>query len=86
MSADEQELKWKIDNVRESISRDWKNLAMKNLTADERKAIREHFNICVSTLKGLVERGRASSKKLNWIVSAGVYPQSPYYRTVQSLL
>ena len=63
MSTNEQELRWKIDNVRESISLDWKNLATKNLTADRRKAIREHLNICNSTLKDLVERNRAASQK-----------------------
>ena len=62
MSTDEQELRWKIDNVRESISLDWKNLATKNLTADRRKAIREHINICNSTLKDLVERSRSASQ------------------------
>ena len=63
MSTNEQELRWKIDNVRESIGLDWKNLATKNLTADQRKAIREHLNICNSTLKDLVERNRAASEK-----------------------
>jgi len=63
MSADEQVLRWKIDNVRESISLDWKNLATNNMTADQRKAIREHLNICNSTLKDLVERNRAASQK-----------------------
>jgi hypothetical protein len=66
MSTDEQELTWKINNVREAISLDWKNLATKNLTADRRKAIREHLNICNSTLndlKDLVERNRAASQK-----------------------
>jgi hypothetical protein len=53
MSTDEQELTWKIDNVRESISLDWKNIATKNLTADQRKAIREHLNICNRHFKGL---------------------------------
>ena len=61
MSTDEQA--WKIDNVRESISPDWKNLATKNLTTDQRKAIREHLNICNSALKDLVERNRAASQK-----------------------
>ena len=63
MSIDEQELAWKIDNVREAISLDWKNLASKGLTADQRKAIREHLQICNSTLKDLVERNRAASQK-----------------------
>ena len=65
MSTDEQELTWKINRVREEISLDWKNLATKNLTADERKAIIEHLNICASTLKDLGERSRAASKKAN---------------------
>jgi hypothetical protein len=63
MSTDEQELRWRIDNVREAISLDWKNLATKNLTADQRKAIREHLSICNSTLKDLVERNRSASQK-----------------------
>ena len=66
MSTDEQELTWKINNFREAISLDWKTLATKNLTADRRKAIREHLNICNSTLndlKDLVERNRAASQK-----------------------
>jgi hypothetical protein len=63
MSADKQELTWKINNVRESISLDWKHLATKNLTADRRNAIREHLSICNSTLRDLVERNRAASQK-----------------------
>jgi hypothetical protein len=63
MSTDEQELTWKIDNVREAISLDWKNLATKNLTADQRSAIRDHLNICNSTLRDLVERNRTASQK-----------------------
>ena len=61
MSTVEQELTWKIGKVREAIGLDWKNLASKNLTADQRSAIREHLNICNITLKDLVER--------NWAVS-----------------
>lgn len=67
MSTDEQELKWKIDNIRESISLDLANLASKKFTFDQRKAIREHLNICNSTLKALkdlAERNRAASQKL----------------------
>jgi hypothetical protein len=63
MSTDEQELTWKIDKVREAIGLDWKNLAWKNLTADQRRAIREHLNICNITLKDLVERSRAASQE-----------------------
>jgi hypothetical protein len=63
VSTDEQDLTWKIDNIRESISLDWKNLATRNLTADQRKAIREHLNICNSALKDLVDRNRSASQK-----------------------
>ena len=63
MSSDKQELEWKMNRVREEISLDWKNLATKNLIADQRKAIREHLNICNSILKDLVERSRAASQK-----------------------
>jgi hypothetical protein len=66
MSTDEQELTWKINNFQEAISLDWKTLATKNLIADRRKAIREHLNICNSTLndlKDLVERNRSASQK-----------------------
>jgi hypothetical protein len=63
MNTDEQELAWKIDRVREEISLDWKNLASNELPADRRKAVREHLQICNSTLKDLVERNRAASQK-----------------------
>ena len=66
MSADEQELQWKINNVREEIGLDWAILASKDLPADRRKVIREHLEICNSslkTLKDLVERNRAGSQK-----------------------
>jgi hypothetical protein len=66
MNTDEQELMWKIDNVRESISLDWANLATKNLSANRRKVIREHLDICYSALKelkDLVERNRSASQK-----------------------
>lgn len=63
MNTDEQELAWKINRVREEISLDWKNLASNELPADRRKAVREHLQICNSTLKDLVERNRAASQK-----------------------
>ena len=66
MSTDEQVLTWKIDNVREEISLDWAILASKELPADRRKVIREHLEICNSslkTLKDLAERNRSASQK-----------------------
>jgi hypothetical protein len=65
MNTDEQELRWKIDNVRESISLDWTILASKDLPADRRKVIREHLEICNSSLKilkDLAERNRSPSQ------------------------
>jgi hypothetical protein len=64
MSTLEQELRWKIDNVRESISLDWTVLASKDLPADKRKVIREHLAICnhsLKILKELAERNRSAS-------------------------
>jgi hypothetical protein len=60
--VDEENLKWEINSVRESIEFDWANLASKSLTADKRKAFREHLEICVSTLRKLVERNRSASQ------------------------
>ena len=65
MNTDEQELRWKIDNVREFISLDWTILASKDLPAERRKVIREHLEICNSSLKilkDLAERNRSPSQ------------------------
>jgi hypothetical protein len=62
MSTDEQKLTWKIENVRKSIRVDWKILASENLSADERKAIREHLGICNSSLKIFKDLADASQK------------------------
>ena len=64
MSTDEKELRWRIENIRESIGVDLANLASRNFTFEQRKAIREHLKICnesLKTLKDLVERNRAAS-------------------------
>jgi hypothetical protein len=51
IGTDEQELAWKINSVREEISLDWKNLATKNLTADQRTpADDQSENITEATL------------------------------------
>jgi hypothetical protein len=60
--TDEKEFDWQIDNLRESIGEDWKNLASKNLLPEKRKAIREHLDICVRSLSGLVQRNRLASQ------------------------
>ena len=64
MSNDEQELAWKINNIREEISLDLKNLASKDVPAEQRKVIREHLAICnnsLKILKELAERNRSAS-------------------------
>jgi hypothetical protein len=62
MSTDEQELTWKINNVREEIDLDLKKLASKDLPANQRRVIIEHLQMCNSSLKDLVDRNRASQK------------------------
>jgi hypothetical protein len=66
MNTDEEKLRGYIDEIREAIRLDWMNLATKPLTADGRKAVRQHLEKCHSTLnslKDLVERNRAASQK-----------------------
>jgi len=63
MSADQQDLTWKINNVREEIDRDLKRLASKELSGYQLKVIIEHLQMCNSSLKELVERNRAASLK-----------------------
>jgi hypothetical protein len=56
MMTDEEKLRWHTDEVREAIRLDWAELASKHLTADRRKAIREHLGMCHSALKDLLDR------------------------------
>ena len=49
---------WKINSIREAIAQDWSKLADKNLTPDQRKAIREHLDINTAELRDLVGRNR----------------------------
>jgi len=51
--TDEENLRQKIDLIRESIRLDWKNLATKSLTFDQRKAIKEDIQMGISALKDL---------------------------------
>ena len=63
MNADENDLTWKINNIREEIDLDWQKLASKDLPADQRKLIIEHLQICNSslkTLKNLAEKRRST--------------------------
>ena len=49
---------WKIHSVREAISEDWSKLADKNLTPTQRKALREHLDMNIAELRGLVGSDR----------------------------
>jgi hypothetical protein len=62
--SDEENLKWEIDAVRESIRQDWTMLASKDLAAEQRKAIKEHLLDYVHTLEDLVKRNQSVSQKM----------------------
>jgi len=62
--TDKERSDWEINSLRESIHLDWTTLASKDLTADQRKAFRQHLEICVSSLKDLVERNRFASQNI----------------------
>jgi hypothetical protein len=54
--TDKQKPRRDIDTLKESIRIDWADLAFKNLTADERKGLREHIEQCSGDLNDLLER------------------------------
>ena len=62
MDTDENDLMRQIQMIRESIRLDWKNLASKKLTFDQRKPIREDIQMCISALRELKVRLKGASK------------------------
>jgi hypothetical protein len=52
----DKDLEWEIAELRQSIERDWFDLASKNITADRRKALIDHLSLCNTSLKMLRER------------------------------
>jgi predicted transcriptional regulator len=54
--TEEEKLAWEIDKIRKEIEIDWAKLASKNLPPEKRKVIREHLEMCSSSLKILHER------------------------------
>ena len=52
----EETLAWEIEEIRKEIAIDWAQLASKNLPPDKRKTIREHLELCNSSLKILQEK------------------------------
>ena len=49
---------WEIRVIRDAISRDWADLAANELSAEQRRAIREHLAVHVSALRDLAVRRR----------------------------
>jgi len=54
--TEEADLKREIVALRESIRFDWAKLASRSLTADQRKVIREHCELCNRALKNRMDR------------------------------
>jgi len=52
---------WKIASVRAAISEDWIRLAERNLTTDQRRAVREHLDMNIAKLRDLVGRDPSDS-------------------------
>jgi len=63
--TDEKELMQQVDMIRESIRLDWANLTSKNLTPEQRKAIREDIHMCINALNDLWARLARLSKEPN---------------------
>ena len=53
---------WKIQSVRDAISRDWIALSAKNLPIEKRRAVREHLEMNVATLRALRAESLAGSE------------------------
>ena len=67
---------WEFLIVREAISRDWASLASNDLSAEQRRAVREHLTVHVTALRELVERHRLAlqSMKANRLQTATGLP------------
>ena len=49
---------WEIRVIRDAISRDWADLAANELSAEQRRAIREHLAVHVSAFRDVAMRRR----------------------------
>jgi len=56
--ADEARSDWEFRIVREAISDDWASLASKKLSAEQRRAVRDHLSLHITALRELAERHR----------------------------
>jgi DNA-binding GntR family transcriptional regulator len=59
-TADDLSQEWQIQTVREAISQDWISLATKNLTSEQRKAVREHLEMNVAALRELTKHNQVT--------------------------
>lgn len=57
MGTDEGTLRWEIASLRAAIAADWVALALRVTTdPDNRKAVREHLDICTCALQAATEK------------------------------
>jgi hypothetical protein len=54
---------FEVQTIRDAISEDWSALASGKLTAEQRKARREHLEMNISALLDLVERSRLAKQR-----------------------
>jgi len=57
-TSEDERVDWEIEVTREAIQLDWAELARKELTADRRRAVREHLSMCNEAMKELRNRVR----------------------------
>jgi hypothetical protein len=58
--ADDPSHEWQVQTVREAISQDWIRLATKNLTSEQRKAVRDHLEMNVAALRELTKHSQVT--------------------------
>lgn len=52
----QEKLQRDIDTLRESIKLDWQDIATNQLSANDKKGIKQHIQLCIDELKNLNER------------------------------
>jgi len=60
---------WEIETLRQSIDRDWAELATKDLSAERRRRITEHLAISNQALKDVFNRQRSEQNQTDDAVS-----------------
>ena len=54
--AEVEKLRADVDTLKESIQRDWVDMATKPMTKEERADLRQHIRLCIKEMKQLVQR------------------------------